>query len=130
MRGPALFGEVQGIGAARVSAPGSGHRHVPIVLRVYDRTLGAAVAHRFGFENVRSTVDLAAPWFIGAALGLQVVGTFSVGQRSFMVGACTSSWAVSSTACEWPTSRLRWRCSWAPRSWASTPGCEEEQRRC
>ena len=59
---------------------------MPVVLRVYDRTLGAAVAHRFGFENVRSTVDLAAPWFIGAALGLQVLGTFSVGQRSFMVG--------------------------------------------
>jgi voltage-gated potassium channel Kch len=59
---------------------------VPIVLRIYDRTLGAAVAQRFGFENVLSTVELAAPWFIGAALGLQVLGTFSVGQRSFMVG--------------------------------------------
>jgi Trk K+ transport system NAD-binding subunit len=63
-----------------------GHRKVPIVLRVYDRTLGAAVAQRFGFENVRSTVDLAIPWFIGAALGLDVLGTFLVGQRSFMVG--------------------------------------------
>jgi Trk K+ transport system NAD-binding subunit len=63
-----------------------GDRDVPVVLRVYDRTLGAAVAQRFGFEKVRSTVDLAAPWFIGAALGLQVLGTFSVGQRSFMVG--------------------------------------------
>jgi Trk K+ transport system NAD-binding subunit len=63
-----------------------GERKPPIVLRVYDRTLGAAVAQRFGFENVRSTVDLAIPWFIGAALGLQVLGTFSVGQRSFMVG--------------------------------------------
>ena len=60
---------------------------VPIVLRIYDRALGAAVAQRFGFENVRSTVDLAAPWFIGAAMGLQVLGTFWVGQRSFMVGA-------------------------------------------
>jgi Trk K+ transport system NAD-binding subunit len=59
---------------------------VPLVLRVYDRALGAAVAQRFGFENVRSTVELAAPWFIGAAMGLQVLGTFSVGQRSFMVG--------------------------------------------
>lgn len=59
---------------------------VPLVLRVYDRKLGAAVAQRFGFENVRSTVELAAPWFIGAAMGLQVLGTFSVGQRSFMVG--------------------------------------------
>jgi Trk K+ transport system NAD-binding subunit len=59
---------------------------VPVVLRVYDRTLGAAVAQRFGFENVRSTVELAAPWFIGTAMGLQVLGTFSVGQQSFMVG--------------------------------------------
>ncbi len=64
------------------------HRpHVPIVLRIYDRTLGSAVAQRFGFEHVRSTVDLAVPWFIGAAMGLQVLSTFSVGQRSFMVGA-------------------------------------------
>ena len=59
---------------------------IPIVLRVYDRALGAAVAQRFGFEYVRSTVELATPWFIGAAMGLQVLGTFSVGQRSFMVG--------------------------------------------
>jgi Trk K+ transport system NAD-binding subunit len=60
--------------------------HVPVVLRIYDRALGAAVAHRFHFENVRSTVELATPWFIGEAMGLQVFGTFSVGQRSFMVG--------------------------------------------
>ncbi|MET0454405.1 MAG: NAD-binding protein [Mycobacterium sp.] len=59
---------------------------VPVVLRVYDRMLGAAVAQRFGFENVRSTVELAAPWFVGTAMGLQVLGTFSVGQQSFMVG--------------------------------------------
>ncbi len=61
-------------------------RTQPIVLRIYDRALGAAVGHRFGFGSVRSTVDLAAPWFIGAAMGLDVLGTFSVGQRSFMVG--------------------------------------------
>jgi Trk K+ transport system NAD-binding subunit len=59
---------------------------VPIVLRVYDRVLSAAVAQRFQFDNVRSTVELATPWFIGAAMGLQVLSTFSVGQRSFMVG--------------------------------------------
>jgi voltage-gated potassium channel Kch len=60
---------------------------VPLVLRVYDRALGFAVAQRFGFDNVRSAVELAAPWFIGAASGLEVLGTFSVGQSSFMVGA-------------------------------------------
>ena len=58
----------------------------PIVMRVQGRALGTAVNQRFGFENVRSVVDLAAPWFIGAAMGLQVLGTFWVGQRSFMVG--------------------------------------------
>jgi Trk K+ transport system NAD-binding subunit len=60
---------------------------VSLVLRVYDRALGVAVAQRFGFENVRSTVGLAAPWFIGAAIGLEVLGTFSIGQSPFMVGA-------------------------------------------
>jgi voltage-gated potassium channel Kch len=58
----------------------------PIVMRVQGHALGTAVNQRFGFENVRSVVDLAAPWFIGAAMGLHVVGTFWVGQRSFMVG--------------------------------------------
>ena len=62
-----------------------GHR-IPIVLRIYDRALGEAVGHRLGFNYVRSTVDLATPWFIGAAMGLEVLGTFSVGQSSFMVG--------------------------------------------
>jgi len=60
---------------------------VPLVLRVYDRALGVAVAQRFKLDDVRSTVELAAPWFIGAASGLEVLGTFSVGQSSFMVGA-------------------------------------------
>lgn len=65
---------------------GSRWSKVPLVLRVYDHDLGAAVAQRFGFENVRSTVELAAPWFIGAAMGLHVLGTFSVGNRSFLIG--------------------------------------------
>ena len=60
---------------------------IPLVLRVFDRALGFALAQRFGFVNARSTVELAAPWFIGAAIGLQVLDTFSVGQRSFVVGA-------------------------------------------
>lgn len=62
------------------------HSGVPVVLRIFDQSLGVAVAQRFGFNYVRSTVELAAPWFIGAAMGLQVFGTFSVGQRTFMLG--------------------------------------------
>jgi hypothetical protein len=61
---------------------------VRLVLRVFDRALGFALAQRrFGFVNARSTVELAAPWFTGAAIGLRVLDTFSVGQRSFVVGA-------------------------------------------
>jgi Trk K+ transport system NAD-binding subunit len=71
----------------RRSMPEVYRPHLPIVLRVYDQELGAAVAQRFDFAYVRSTVELATPWFIGAAMGLQVLTTFSVGQRSFMVGA-------------------------------------------
>lgn len=59
---------------------------IPIVMRIFDRDLGDAVGNRLGFQFVRSTVDLATPWFIGAAMGLDVLGTFSVGQHSFMVG--------------------------------------------
>lgn len=59
---------------------------VPVVLRIFDRSMGDAVAERFGFHHVRSTAELAAPWFIGAALGLTVLGTFSVQSQSFMVG--------------------------------------------
>ncbi|WP_406816911.1 NAD-binding protein [Mycobacterium sp. M23085] len=75
------------LGSQAVEAVGNSRwSEVPLVMRVYDHDLGSAVAHRFGFENVRSTVALAAPWFVGAALGLQVLGTFSVGNRYFLVG--------------------------------------------
>ncbi|WP_459971912.1 NAD-binding protein [Mycobacterium sp. MUNTM1] len=67
--------------------PALNRPEVPLVLRIYDRELGFAVAQRFGFENVRSTVELAAPWFVGAAMGLQVVETFSVGPSTYLVGA-------------------------------------------
>jgi Trk K+ transport system NAD-binding subunit len=41
----------------------------------------------FGFRYVRSTSALAAPWFAGAALGLDVVETFYVDRQPFLVGA-------------------------------------------
>jgi len=62
---------------------------VPVVLRVFDRELGAAVHEGFGFRYVRSTEALVAPWFVGAALGLGVLGTFHVGQDAFLVGRLT-----------------------------------------
>ena len=65
---------------------GSRWREVPVVLRVFDRELGEAVHEGFDFRHVRSTEALVAPWFVGAALGLDVLGTFHVGQDAFLVG--------------------------------------------
>ena len=52
---------------------------VPVAIRLADRRLAATVRQAFGFTHVRSTDELAAPWFVGAALGLEVLGTFFAG---------------------------------------------------
>jgi Trk K+ transport system NAD-binding subunit len=59
---------------------------VPVVLRVFDRDLARLMEQSFGFHHVRSTSALAAPWFVGAALGLDVLSTFYVDQKPFLVG--------------------------------------------
>lgn len=59
---------------------------VPVVLRVFDRDLARMMERSFGFRHVRSTSALAAPWFVGAALGLDVLSTFFVDQEPFIVG--------------------------------------------
>jgi hypothetical protein len=65
---------------------GSRWQDVPVVVRVFDRELARMMEQSFGFQNVRSTSALAAPWFVGAALGLDVLSTFYVDQQPFLVG--------------------------------------------
>jgi hypothetical protein len=43
----------------------------PMVLRIFDPQLARSVKDSFGFTMVRSTAALAAPWFVGGALGLE-----------------------------------------------------------
>jgi Trk K+ transport system NAD-binding subunit len=62
---------------------------VPVVLRVFDRELARMMERNFGFGHVRSTSALAAPRFVGAALGLDVLETFYVEQQPFLVGRLT-----------------------------------------
>jgi Trk K+ transport system NAD-binding subunit len=62
---------------------------VPVVLRVFDHQLARTLQSSFGFANVRSTSELAAPWFVGAALGLDVLNTFYVDHQPFLVGRLT-----------------------------------------
>lgn len=58
---------------------------VPVVLRVFDRQLGHRLEQSFGFRHVWSTSAIAAPWFVGAALGMQVLFTFYVGNHPFLL---------------------------------------------
>jgi Trk K+ transport system NAD-binding subunit len=57
----------------------------PVVLRIFDPQLARSVKETFGFHNVRSTAALAAPWFVGAALGLDVLSTFYAGDEPLLV---------------------------------------------
>jgi len=58
---------------------------------MFDPQLARSVRHNFGFRNVRSTAALAAPWFVGAALGLDVLNTFYVGDEPLLVARLTVS---------------------------------------
>ena len=61
----------------------------PVVLRIFDSRLARSVKNSFGFTFVRSTAALAAPWFVGAALGLDVLNTFYVGDELLLVARLT-----------------------------------------
>jgi Trk K+ transport system NAD-binding subunit len=58
---------------------------VPVILRVFDRDLGSRLEETFDFRHVWSTVAIAAPWFVGAALGLDVLFSFYVGSHPFLI---------------------------------------------
>lgn len=62
---------------------------VPVVMRVFDRQLAHTIETSFGFRNVRSTSALAAPWFVGAALGLDILATLYVESEPLLVGRLT-----------------------------------------
>jgi Trk K+ transport system NAD-binding subunit len=60
-------------------------RNRPLVVRIFERQLARSIEQTFGFRHVRSTSALAAPWFVGAALGLDVLDTFYVEQQPFLL---------------------------------------------
>jgi Trk K+ transport system NAD-binding subunit len=68
---------------------GTRWRDTPVVLRIFDPQLAHSVKETFGFMNVRSTAALAAPWFVGAALGLEVLSTFYAGDEPLLVARLT-----------------------------------------
>jgi Trk K+ transport system NAD-binding subunit len=61
----------------------------PVVLRIFDPQLAHSVKETFGFKSTQSTAALAAPWFVGAALGLEVLSTFYAGDEPLLVARLT-----------------------------------------
>jgi Trk K+ transport system NAD-binding subunit len=66
-----------------------GDPDVPIVLRLFGHNLAREVGAYLDVGIPRSIADLSAPWFVGAALGLEVLGTFYVGAAPFMAAGLT-----------------------------------------
>lgn len=76
-------------GLAVRDALGPRWAEVPVVLRVFDRALGARLEKTFKFNHVWSTSALASPWFVGAVLGLEILSTFYVRNQPFLVARLT-----------------------------------------
>ncbi len=82
---------------ARSTAADDEAREQPlrVVVRVFDTGLADQVERRFAIHAVRSASALAAPWFVGAALGYEIVSTFYSERQPFLVAKLTvapSAW--------------------------------------
>jgi Trk K+ transport system NAD-binding subunit len=73
-------------GLAVLDRLGERRAAVPTVVRLFDRQLAVTVERNFAFTHVRSTAALAAPWFAGAALGLDVLSSFYVAGAPLLLG--------------------------------------------
>ena len=62
-----------------------GRERLRVVVRIFDTSLADKVQRRFGVSVVRSASALAAPWFVGAALGHEVISTFYAQRQPFLV---------------------------------------------
>ena len=80
---------------------------VPVVLRVFDRRLADTVSGSFDFRHVRSPSALAAPWFVGAALGLDVLQTLYVAGLPMLVARLTVGQSLAGTPMRDLPARLR-----------------------
>lgn len=86
-------------GLAVRDLPGERWWDVPVVLRIFDRRLAGTVSGSFDFRNVRSPSALAAPHFVGAALGIDVLQTLYVGGLPMVTSPRWSGPTRSSFCC-------------------------------
>ena len=97
------------VGLAVRESLGERAADLPIALRIFDHDLARMMGDSFGFSHVRSTAAVAAPWFVGAALGLDVLSTFYVDLEPFLVGrvVVTAEGGLRGLAMEELSARVR-----------------------
>lgn len=61
------------------------NKWIQVVMRVFDNNLAERVARTFNIETIYSTSSLAAPYYVAAALDYEVVSTFYLERRPFIV---------------------------------------------
>jgi Trk K+ transport system NAD-binding subunit len=74
---------------AYADLPGADADQLRVVLRMFDTVLADGVERRFDIHRVVSASALATPWFVGAALGYDVVSTFYVERTPFVITRMT-----------------------------------------
>jgi hypothetical protein len=88
---------VGGPQAAALGGLGARWSATLVVQRIFDPQLAHSVKATFGFRHVLST---AAPWFVGAALGLEVLSSFYARDEPLLVARLTVT--PGQLAIEWP----------------------------
>src|SRR5262245_51800426 len=62
---------------------------LPVVLRLFDQALAAQLEARFGVRRALGMSSLAAPRFAAAAFGEELIGSFALDGRLFVIGSLT-----------------------------------------
>ena len=71
------------------------HPDLPIVVRIFDRTLGEQLEEAFGLRRALGMSTLSAPTFAAAALGERVIASFRLGGELYVVGSLDTEDAKS-----------------------------------
>jgi Trk K+ transport system NAD-binding subunit len=72
---------------------------LPIVLRLFDQALAAQLEARFGVRRALGMSTLAAPRFAAAAFGEELIGSFALDGRLFVIGSLTLDEACPLAPC-------------------------------
>lgn len=63
------------------------NKDIRVIARIFEAQLGQKMSDAFGFDGVYSTSGLAAPFFAVSSLDAEIINSFYVGERRFVVAS-------------------------------------------